>query len=135
MKRNCATPKTTRKSTSRSSTTWQHCCRVGVLLLALAMLLPGAVFVGGRRWLGMSWAVALFGALGALAFLLHEQNSIWGGNLLSTLAGEFAYSYGLCFAVLTMIAWLRVVHTGRGWIVAALSNMTRSCELRIRTWW
>jgi 6-pyruvoyl-tetrahydropterin synthase-like protein len=40
--------------------------------------------------------------------------------LLSTLAGEFAYSYGLCFAVLTMIAWLRVVQTGRGWIVPAL---------------
>lgn len=85
-----------------------------------AMLLPGAVFVASRRWLGMSWAGALFGGLGALAFLLHEQNSIWGGNLLSTLAGEFAYSYGLCLAVLTMLAWLRAVRTGRGWIVPAL---------------
>ena len=85
-----------------------------------AMLLPGAVFVTGRRWLGMPWAAALFGGLGALAFLLHEQNSIWGGNLLSTLAGEFAYSYGLCLAVLTMIAWLRAVQTGRGWILPAL---------------
>ena len=72
-----------------------------------AMLLPGAVFVASRRSLGMSWAGALFGSLGALAFLLHEQNSIWGGNLLSTLAGEFAYSYGLCLAVLAMIAWVR----------------------------
>ncbi len=85
-----------------------------------AMLLPGAVFVASRRWLGMSWAGALFGGLGALAFLLHEQNSIWGGNLLSTLAGEFAYSYGLCLAVPTMIAWLRAVQAGRGWIVPAL---------------
>ncbi len=85
-----------------------------------AMLLPGAVFVASRRWLGMSWAMALFGGLGALAFLLHEQNSIWGGNLLSTLAGEFAYSYGLCLAVLTMIAWMRAVQAGRGWIVPAL---------------
>lgn len=85
-----------------------------------AMLLPGAVFVAGRRWLGMPWPGALFGGLGALAFLLHEQNSIWGGNLLSTLAGEFAYSYGLCLAVLTMIAWLRAVQAGRGWIVPAL---------------
>jgi hypothetical protein len=85
-----------------------------------AMLLPGAVFVASRRWLAMSWAGALFAGLGALGFLLHEQNSIWGGNLLSTLAGEFAYSYGLCLAVLTMIAWLRTVQTGRGWIVAAV---------------
>ena len=85
-----------------------------------AMLLPGAIFVASRRWLGMSWAGALFGGLGALAFLLHEQNSIWGGNLLSTLAGEFAYSYGLCLAILTMIAWLRAVQAGRGWILPAL---------------
>ncbi|MFY9328667.1 MAG: 6-pyruvoyl-tetrahydropterin synthase-related protein [Georgfuchsia sp.] len=85
-----------------------------------AMLLPGAVFVASRRWLRMSWAGALFGGLGALAFLLHEQNSIWGGNLLSTLAGEFGYSYGICLAVLAMIAWSRAVHTGRGWVIAAL---------------
>jgi len=43
MKQNCATPNTTRNSTSRSSTPWQHCCRGGVpVLLALAMLLPSA---------------------------------------------------------------------------------------------
>ncbi|MCX7171653.1 MAG: 6-pyruvoyl-tetrahydropterin synthase-related protein, partial [Proteobacteria bacterium] len=85
-----------------------------------AMLLPGAVFAASRRWLGMSWPAALCGALGALAFLLHEQNSIWGGNLLSTLAGEFAYSYGLLFAVLAMLAWCRALHLGRGWLWAAL---------------
>ncbi|MBI4289856.1 MAG: hypothetical protein HY661_00085 [Betaproteobacteria bacterium] len=84
------------------------------------MLLPGAVFLAGRRWLGMPWTAALFGALGALAFLLHEQNSIWGGNLLSTLAGEFAYSYGICLSIVTMIAWLRAVHSGRGWVLAGL---------------
>jgi len=59
-----------------------------------ALLLPGSVCVASRRWLGFSWPAAVFAGLGALAFLLHEQNSIWGGNLLSTLAGEFAYSYG-----------------------------------------
>ena len=85
-----------------------------------AMLLPGAVYVASRRWLEMSWSGALFAAIGTLAFLLHEQNSIWGGNLLSTLAGEFAYSYGLCLAVLTLIAWVRAVNTGRGWVIAAL---------------
>ncbi|TSA19158.1 MAG: hypothetical protein D4R74_00180, partial [Betaproteobacteria bacterium] len=85
-----------------------------------AMLLPGAVFVASRRWLGMSRTAALFAGIGALAFLLHEQNSIWGGNLLSTLAGEFAYSYGLLLAILTMIAWLRAVQSGRGWLLPAL---------------
>ncbi|MFA6313733.1 MAG: 6-pyruvoyl-tetrahydropterin synthase-related protein [Sterolibacterium sp.] len=85
-----------------------------------SMLLPGAVFTAGRRWLGMSWPSALCGAFGALAFLLHEQNSIWGGNLLSTLAGEFAYSYGLLFAVLALMAWCRALHLGRGWVWAGL---------------
>ena len=85
-----------------------------------AMLLPGAVCVAGRRWLALPWPAALLGALGALAFVLHEQHSIWGGNLLSTLSGEFAYSYGLIFAVLAAIAWVRALHIGRGWVVAAL---------------
>ncbi|MFA7269726.1 MAG: 6-pyruvoyl-tetrahydropterin synthase-related protein [Sterolibacterium sp.] len=85
-----------------------------------AMLLPGAVFAASRRWLGLPWLAAFCGALGAFAFLLHEQNSIWGGNLLSTLAGEFAYSYGLLFAVLAMMAWCRALHLGRDWLWAAL---------------
>jgi len=84
------------------------------------LLLPGSVCVASRRWLGFSWPAAVFAGLGALAFLLHEQNSIWGGNLLSTLAGEFAYSYGLLFAVLAMLAWARAIHNGRGWLTAAL---------------
>ncbi len=85
-----------------------------------AMLLPGAVFSASRRWLGFSWQAALFAGLGALAFLLHEQNSIWGGNLLSTLAGEFAYSYGVLFAVLAMMAWARAINLRRGWLLAAV---------------
>ncbi|MGE5385370.1 MAG: 6-pyruvoyl-tetrahydropterin synthase-related protein [Betaproteobacteria bacterium] len=85
-----------------------------------AMVLPGAVFSASRRWLGFSWQAALFAGLGALAFLLHEQNSIWGGNLLSTLAGEFAYSYGVLFAVLAMMAWARAINLGRGWLLAAV---------------
>lgn len=84
------------------------------------MLLPGAVYTASRRWLAFSWPPAFFGAMGSLAFLLHGQNAIWGGNLLSTLAGEFAYSYGLLFAVLAMMAWARAVSLGRGWVLAGL---------------
>ena len=85
-----------------------------------SMLLPGVVFTCSRRWLKFSRLASLFGALGALSFLLHEQNSIWGGNLLSTLAGEFSYSYGLLFAVLAMMAWSRAVSVHGGWILAGL---------------
>lgn len=85
-----------------------------------AMLLPGAVYTASRRLLNFSPIPALFGALGSLSFLLHEQSAIWGGNLLSTLAGEFSYSYGLLFAVLAMMAWARAIAFGRGWIWAGL---------------
>ena len=87
---------------------------------AAAMLLPGLVHVTGRRWFALPWPASILGALGAFAFLLHEQNSIWGGNLLSTLSGEFAYSYGLLFAVLACFAWSRATEVKGGWIVAAL---------------
>ncbi len=85
-----------------------------------AMLLPGAVLVGSRRWLQFGWMPSLFAAIGALSFVFHEQNSIWGGNLLSTLAGEFSYSYGMLFLVLSMMAWSRAVFTGKGWILAGI---------------
>ena len=85
-----------------------------------AILLPGAIYVGSRALLRFSFLPAFFAALGGLAFLLHEQNSIWGGNILSTLAGEFSYSYGLLFAVLASMAWARVASAGKGWVLAAV---------------
>lgn len=85
-----------------------------------AMLLPGAVYVGGRRLLNLPCLPAFFGAMGALAFLLHEQHAIWGGNMASVFAGEFAYSYGVIFAILAMMAWARAVARGRGWVLAAV---------------
>lgn len=89
-------------------------------MFAAAMLLPGAVWLGSVYLLRLPRAVAIWGVLTSLAFLLHEQNSIWGGNLLSTLAGEFAYSYGMLFSVLTLFAWQRAMATGRHWWLAAL---------------
>jgi uncharacterized membrane protein len=87
---------------------------------AAALLLPGAVHVVGRRWFSLPWPAAILGALGAFAFLLHEQNSIWGGNLLSLFSGEFAYSYGILFAVLACFAWARAGTVPGGWVIAAI---------------
>lgn len=89
-------------------------------MFAAAMALPGAVWLGSVYLLRMPRAIAIWGVLASLAFLLHEQNSIWGGNLLSTLAGEFAYSYGVLFSVLALFAWQRAIATGRHWWLAAL---------------
>jgi TolA-binding protein/uncharacterized membrane protein len=42
----------------------------------------------------------IIGALFTLPFLFMEANSMWGGNILSTLAGEFAYSLGFSLTIL-----------------------------------
>jgi hypothetical protein len=89
-------------------------------MFAAAMLLPGGVWLGSVYLLRLPRPVAIWGVLASLAFLLHEQNSIWGGNLLSTLAGEFAYSYGMLFSVMALMAWQRTIATGRHWWLAAL---------------
>ncbi|AGX87800.1 6-pyruvoyl-tetrahydropterin synthase-related protein [Candidatus Symbiobacter mobilis] len=90
-------------------------------MFAAAMALPAAAWWGSVRLLGMPRRVAIWGVLGILPFLWQEQHSIWGGNLLSTLAGEFAYGYGALFAVLTLCAWQRAIATERHWwLVAAV---------------
>jgi len=89
-------------------------------MFAAAMLMPGAVWAGSVYLLKQSRYVALWGTLATLAFLLHEQNALWGGNLMSTLAGEFTQSYGAFFSILTLMAWARVIQTGKHWWLAAL---------------
>jgi hypothetical protein len=51
--------------------------------------------------------------IGATVFLFDTNFNIYGGNIASTLAGEFAFSISLAFALLT-IGWLfRMLDTGR----------------------
>ncbi len=90
------------------------------ITLAPAVLLPLATYwLGGR----LHWPVParLLGVLGATAFLFTTATSIWGGNLLAVLAGEFAYAWGLLFTVLFWgaLAWA-LEQGGRRWILAAL---------------
>ncbi len=52
------------------------------------------------RLLRFPFPVPVAGALCTLPFLFMEANSMWGGNIPSTLAGEFTYSIGLALMVL-----------------------------------
>lgn len=98
---------------------------IKVGMFAAAMLMPGGMWLASTRWLKLPRWIAVWGVLACLAFLFHEQNSIWGGNLLSTLAGEFTQSYGVFFCLLTLLAWQRCIASGRGWFwVVALEAAT-----------
>lgn len=72
------------------------------------------------RLMGLPFPAPALGALFSLCFLFIESNSMWGGNIPSTLAGEFAYSFSLPLLVL----FLGVLYRGiRGKRHAALCGL------------
>jgi hypothetical protein len=85
-----------------------------------AFVLPAATYAMATLW---RWPVVtrMLAAAGAAAFVLAEATSIWGGNALAQLSGEFAYSWGM---VNTALCWgwlaLALRRGGRWWLVAAL---------------
>jgi len=79
----------------------------GVFLLPLATVLA-------LRALGYAFPIPAIGAAASLLFLFNEGNSMWGGNIPSTLAGEFSYSIAFALAVLFAGLLYRGVQTGRG---------------------
>jgi hypothetical protein len=69
-------------------------------------------------------------AVATLAFVFDRSFTIYGGNALSTLAGEFAFTISLCFALLFLGAVARLLDTGRGRALAAvLFALCVTCHL------
>ena len=62
-------------------------------------LLPGFTYVC-LRLMRLVFPVPIMGAVFTLPFLFMEANSMWGGNIPSTLAGEIAYSFGFSQTIL-----------------------------------
>jgi hypothetical protein len=62
-----------------------------VTVLGLVGLPPAVLYLG--RSIGFNRTVAAVGAGGAAVFALMESYTIYGGNVASTMAGEFAYSW------------------------------------------
>ncbi len=65
------------------------------------------------RWIGCPFPIPALGAVLTLPFLLNTGNSMWGGNIPSTLAGEFSHSLSLALLVLFLGALYRSVHGQR----------------------
>ena len=72
-------------------------------------------------------------ALAGLVFLFDESFSIYGGNVKSTMAGEFSFSIALSFAVLGLGLFARGLENGkyRSWaaIVLALAMLSHGIVL------
>jgi len=69
-----------------------------LVTVAGVVALPVAVAVM-TRLAGVSIEGRLLATAATLLFLFDRSFNIYGGNLMSTMAGEFAYSLGLAFAV------------------------------------
>lgn len=71
-------------------------------------------------------------AIAGTVYLYDRSFSIYGGNIPSTLAGEFAFSISLSFAVLFLGVFARALRTGtgkhRGW-AAVLLALCGLCHL------
>ena len=84
-----------------------------LIMVLGTFLLPLAVFYCLSR-LGFPFPTPILGAILSLVFLFNEGNSMWGGNIPSTLAGEFSYSLGFALAVAFLSELFRTMTTGKG---------------------
>ncbi len=74
-------------------------------------------------------------AVGSLAFLFYRGFTIYGGNVASTLAGEFAFSMSLSVALLYLGVVFKGLETGRYRALAAvLLAVTGLCHLIPAFW-
>ncbi len=85
-----------------------------------SVLMPITAYCMGRLFRAPR-PVPLALAMATLPFLFDASYTIDGGNLFSTMAGEYAFSLSLAMGLLTIGLFARGVRTGRGYWVAALS--------------
>ncbi len=91
---------------------------LGTVLMPLGAYLMGRLFDAPRP-------VPAALAMATLPFLFDATYTIDGGNLFSTMAGEYPFSLGLALALVTIGLVARGVRTGRGyWATAILLSLT-----------
>ncbi len=90
-----------------------------LVVVAGLVALPGAAYLAGRLG-GLAFPGPALMAVMTLPFIFDRSFNIYGGNLMSTMAGEFAYSLGLSVALLFVGFAARGLASGRDRVVAAV---------------
>ena len=87
-----------------------------------SVLLPIAAWAGGR-FFRLRQPIPAILAAATLPFLFDYTYTIYGGNLFSTLAGEYAFSFSLSLAILFLGLFACAVREGlhRAWTAIALA--------------
>lgn len=99
-----------------------------------AVTLPIAAYAFGRLS-GLKFPTPALFSVASLVFLFYRGFTIYGGNLPSTLAGEFAFSISLSLGLLYLGVLFRGFETGkhRG-LAAVLLALTGLCHLIPAFW-
>jgi hypothetical protein len=84
-----------------------------LVTVAGTFLLPLSSFLATRA-MGYPFPAPAVAASASLLFLFNEGNSMWGGNIPSTMAGEFAHSLGFALAVLFTGLLYKHIEAGTG---------------------
>ena len=96
------------------------------LVTVLGLLLLPVTCWAAFRLLRLREPAPLLAACAATVFLFMnqvtptEQFTIWGGNIASTMAGEFPFSISFALLPLALAVLWRVCEDGKGWRAAAL---------------
>lgn len=123
---------------------------IGVLVVATILIVPihygiaiklvavaGLVFMPISAWLmgrlsGLPFPAPALMAAATLPFIFDRSFNIFGGNLMSTMAGEFAYALAVSFCLVYIGVLMRGMDTGKGRAWAALLlTLTGLCHLLV----
>jgi hypothetical protein len=97
------------------------------------LMLPASAYYFARG-LRAPWPAPPAFSLAVLGLLVETRNDwqIYGGNIASTLAGEFSFTMGLAFALFGLGALAHTLDTGkRRWLPAALIAAAVLCHVVI----
>jgi hypothetical protein len=105
-----------------------------IVTLLCTILLPASVFYLLRQ-MRFGFPTPILGAALTLPFLFVESQSMWGGNLLSMLAGEFSYSLGLQLSLVYFGSYWRGAPNGTRVLInaglLALVALSHGCALLV----
>lgn len=94
-----------------------------------SLLMPVSAYIMGRL-LRLPRPIPVFLSAAILLFLFDDSYTIYGGNLFSTLAGEYSYSLSLSFAFVAIGLFGRGLREHRGrWLTAGALSATLAAHI------